>query len=116
MRKLMREVGVGLALSAALFMAPGFAGELTDPTRPPQGRAAPPEKAAPAEPLSVDFVVRSRDRHLARINGAWVREGETIAGARVVRIEAHRVLVRRAGRTQVLRLGSEDIEKKTTER
>lgn len=116
MRRLARMTAAGMALCTALLAVAGHAGELADPTRPPQSRSAPPQKAAPAEPLSLDFVVRSRGRHLARINGAWVREGETVAGARVERIEADRVLVRRAGRTLVLRLGGEDIQKKTTER
>lgn len=103
----------GLCLIAALtLVSPGHAAELTDPTRPPQSRPAPAEPA-PEAPLTLDFVVNSRDRHLARINGEWVSEGDTVAGARVQRIDSDRVLVRRGGKTTVLRLSDPGVRKET---
>lgn len=115
MRKLKLGQVLVLAVGAAFLTTGANSAGLADPTRPPQTRAA-PSKPVPSEPLTLDFVVRSRDRHLARINGTWVSEGETVAGARVERIEAHRVLVRRGDRTLILRLGGEGIQKKKTDR
>lgn len=113
MRSWTNGVVLGSALVLLFGAGAGQAGELADPTRPPQERAA-PAKPAPPRALTLDFVVRSRDRHLARINGAWVSEGETVAGARVERIGADHVVVRRGGQTRTLRLGSEGMEKKMT--
>lgn len=107
----MRRATTPLVLFAALCVPVAAAGaDLRDPTRPPQGGTV-PEPAGPAPALSLDFVINSRDRHLARINGQWVSEGDTVAGARVQRIEADRVLVRRRGQTSILKFGGSGIEK-----
>lgn len=90
-----------------------FAGTLRDPTRPPGGAAAKPADPAPRTALHLDFLVASMDRRLARINGQWVREGDTVAGAKVLRIAPNRVVVLRRGQTRVLRLGGSGIRKNT---
>ncbi|MBA1147177.1 hypothetical protein H0Z60_08890 [Ectothiorhodospiraceae bacterium WFHF3C12] len=109
-----RALTAALVLALVVTVLPVHAAELADPTRPPQGRPAPAEPA-PKTPLKLDFVVNSRDRHLARINGEWVSEGDTVAGARVQRIDSDRVVVRRGGSITVLRLGGPGVRKNTTE-
>jgi hypothetical protein len=108
---------VAWVATAWLVVVAGTTGaaDLRDPTRPPQGGVQHSAPAAPAAPLRLDFVVSSTDRRMARINGQWVAQGDTVAGATVQRIESDRVIVRRDDRTSVLRLGGEGIRKSTTE-
>jgi hypothetical protein len=99
-----RAVVVTLLLAVA---AGGVrAAELADPTRP-YGGVSGPVTAMP-EPVTVQWrlsMVRiAPDDRSAMLNGALVREGDTVAGARVVRIEAGAVVLDAGGRHETLAL------------
>lgn len=110
MRSVLVVACIGLMVTAA---GPAVAGDLRDPTRPPEGGQARPADPAPSAALQLDFLVASAGRRLARINGQWVREGETVDGAKVLRIKPDRVVVLRGGHTKVLRLSGSGIHKNT---
>ena len=100
--------GLG-ATRAAWAQAP-----LSDPTRPPASLIAPVRTtdgviAAPAvrpEPRlqSVLVSLRPGGRRIAVIDGKMVREGQRVGDAVVVSIRAKEVELRRAGRTQTIKL------------
>ncbi|GIX22277.1 MAG: hypothetical protein KatS3mg121_1060 [Gammaproteobacteria bacterium] len=89
-----------LLLSAALSATVAAAETLVDPMRP-DGAAAP--SAAGAAALRLQAVLVSPGRRLAVINGRVLREGERIAGARLLRIAERAVELERGGRRIVLR-------------
>lgn len=80
-----------------LILATGAHAEpVDDPMRPPAQEST----AGPADPhpgWSLTSVLIADDRRLAIINNRVLREGDSVAGARVVRIEADHVLIRHAG-------------------
>ncbi|NNC63510.1 MAG: hypothetical protein HKN84_01885 [Gammaproteobacteria bacterium] len=73
---------------------------LGDPMRPyvPASPAAAGQRTA--RPLTLTGVLIAATRRIAVINGALYREGDTINGARIMRIESDSVQLRR---------GSEDV-------
>lgn len=87
-----------------LVLAPAAQGEpVDDPMRPPVRESA----ASPADPhpgWSLTSVLIAEDRRLAIINNRVLREGESVADARVVRIEADHVLIRHEDGEQRLSL------------
>jgi hypothetical protein len=105
---------VGTWLLAATAQAQPFA----DPTRPPNAAEAPahPEPAAPPAALALGSIIYGPERRLAHIGGAWVREGERIGGAQVVRIGPDSVQLRRDGRLESLSLAHTRMQKKPATR
>lgn len=84
----------GLALGL-LILAPAVQGEpVDDPMRPPVRESRATGSADPHPGWSLTSVLIADDRRLAIINDRVLREGESVAGARVVRIEADHVLIR----------------------
>lgn len=96
------------ALAAAAALAQQSGGG--DPTRPPAALSAPSgapgAAAAPGQPHLQSILVSTRPggRRLALIDGKNVREGQRVGGAVVVAIRPAEVVLRRGGRTQVLKL------------
>lgn len=81
-----------------MILAPAVQGEpVDDPMRPPVRESTPSASDSQPHPgWSLTSVLIADDRRLAIINDRVLREGESIAGARVVRIEADHVLIRHA--------------------
>jgi hypothetical protein len=104
------RVARGLAC-AGLVSVSAVAGTLTDPTAPARAAVraeAPGAVAAPSPPVAVlrlqGVWQRGTDR-VAIVNGARVRAGDRVEGARVLAVLDDRVQVRGAdGRTETLRL------------
>ena len=88
-----------LVLLPLLMVCPGAGAELADPTRPSFAVPTPGAGAATATALRVSAVFISGERRIALVNGIRVREGETVGGATVSRIERDRVSFVRGGRT-----------------
>jgi hypothetical protein len=78
------------------------AGQLADPTRPPQAQAI---SSLPSEhAVRVEAVLHSADRNFAIVNGKVVRAGDRIGTAQVEAILSDGVRYVRDGRTHVARL------------
>lgn len=93
--------------------ANGAAAGLQDPTRPPAALAA--LTAAPGAPANAGprlqtilIAPRPGGRQLAMIDGEAVRVGDTVQGARVVRIADNEVVLVRGAERQVLRLYAQE--------
>lgn len=67
---------------------------LTDPTRPAHYR--PDEKK---QALRLDSILYSDARRVAIINGKVLSEGDSYAGAKLIKVEPHSVLMGRRGKT-----------------
>ncbi len=76
---------------------------LGDPMRP-YSPAAPTVSERAVSPLTLTGVLIAATRRIAVINGALYREGDTINGARIVRIEPGSVQLRRGSEDFALRL------------
>lgn len=114
-----------LAITCAiLLMGPASVSvwALSDPTRPAEYR--PPEVSsdpglqgseAGAEAAEVryalQYVLVSKNRKYAVINGNRVFEGDHVGDARVLRIEPGSVTIRASGVVQDLSMGFKDIKK-----
>jgi hypothetical protein len=78
------------------------AGQLVDPTRPPQAQAI--SSPQPEHAVRVEAVLYSADRNFAIVNGKVVRAGDHIGTAQVEAILPDGVRYVRDGRTHVARL------------
>lgn len=78
--------------------------DLRDPTRPPGPRLESPATTEPLADLSLESVLIGVDRRIAVINGEVLGEGDSLAGARVISIDADGVLMHRAGQRRRLKL------------
>ena len=81
---------------------------LGDPMRPYSPASSAAESQRAARPFTLSGVLISPQRRVAVINGTLYREGDTVNGARVVRIESNSVQLRRG--TEVLAL---QLERRT---
>lgn len=90
-----------VALLASLSQAQAF----YDPTRPAEYSPAQRDADSGEQTWVLSSIIRADDRRLARINGAWVGEGERIGSARVVRIDSLSVEIRQGERVLRLSLG-----------
>jgi hypothetical protein len=82
-------------------------GTLGDPMRPFEAdQSFTAEESAPRQ-LSLTAVLISSERKIAIINGALYREGDSIAGAIITRIEPQGVHLRRGSELLVVPLNSE---------
>lgn len=87
---------------------------LRDPTRPP----ADPTISRSAESHTVQHwnlssILISPQRRIAVINGRSLQVGQSLAGARVLSIEADQVVLRQGDRTHILRLNSQNLKTPT---
>lgn len=80
------------------------ASRLKDPTAPPRTALGPMVVAKPAARLSLNSILIGPGRKVAVINGEIVGEGDTLAGARIMKISSGSVLVRAAGQASRLTL------------
>ena len=80
------------------------AGALADPTRPPSfaADAADGEKSEPTR--VVQSVLIAPGRTMAVIDGATVRVGSSLGGAKVVKIDETGVILSNSGKLEVLKL------------
>jgi MSHA biogenesis protein MshK len=101
------------ALALAVLCGAALAQDGIDPTRPPAVMTAPPAVAgaAPlplerAEPQLQSILVSLRPggRRIAVIDGKIVRQGQRVGDAVLVAIGSTEVVLRRAGKTQTLKL------------
>ena len=98
----------GITLLAQPLRAQG----LNDPTRPPPEAMLTPGAELPPPPViskrpqlqSVLIGKGYAGREVAVIDGQVVRRGEKIGGAVLVSVSANEVVLRRSGRTEVLKL------------
>jgi len=94
-----------ILLSLMLCLAlPVAAESLRDPTEPPRTATAGPAQPAAVASLTLDSIIISDNRRVAVINGESVREGDSLAGGRVLRIRPDRVDLMINQTTQTLRL------------
>lgn len=81
---------------------------LRDPTRPLQEIVTVPQ---PAPTFQLHSILISQQRRVAIINGKTVAEGESVEGAKVLRIQPHRVSLLHRGKALELRLHSSTIRR-----
>lgn len=105
---------VKLLVLGVLVFSGGSAWAVNDPMRPPffDGSSS-QQRVQPSEPLVLSMVLFSNKRKVAVINGKSVRVGETVAGHRVLRIDANRVVVSRKGKVKEIPLGQPEQQNKT---
>ncbi|WP_370315429.1 general secretion pathway protein GspB [Thalassolituus sp.] len=99
----MNKILTGLV--AAVLFLPAIVFAVGDPTRPPQ--FAPVEvkpRAAVKRSLELQQILVAGEKRSAVINGTLVREGDTVSGARVVRITPDQVVVKIRKKHQTLSL------------
>jgi len=75
---------------------------------PPPAAALPPEPAPEPPPLHLRAVILNGARSIANIDGDIVGIGDQARDYTVVRIDAHGVLVTRAGKRQLLTISEKD--------
>ncbi|WP_235937589.1 general secretion pathway protein GspB [Marinobacter caseinilyticus] len=79
-------------------LAPASA--LEDPTRPADFKA--PVQATAVRPFTLNSIVVGSAKRVAVIDGVVRREGDVFDGARLVRVESDKVILRSQGRTLIL--------------
>ncbi|MDH3560713.1 MAG: hypothetical protein OEN52_07150 [Gammaproteobacteria bacterium] len=100
------KIGASAALGILVLVPPVSAGPLQDPTRPTRA-ALFLSTSAPrpsADKWTLDSTLVATDRRVAVINGTHVSEGESIDGARVLKIRNTDVLIQAPGRQISLQL------------
>ena len=101
---------VFLAAACLVVISSASAQALQDPTRPPASLMSPQTGtpgAATVEGPQLQSILIARTpggRHVAVIDGATVRLGDTYKGARVERMTQTEVVLSRGGKQQVLKL------------
>lgn len=68
-----------------------------DPMKPPSWFTSVPVAPITRTDLELQQVLLAKDRKIAIINNTMLREGESIAGVEVLKIERHRIRVRQNG-------------------
>ncbi|MCV6604240.1 MAG: general secretion pathway protein GspB [Porticoccaceae bacterium] len=86
-----------------------------DPTRPIAYKAL-AKSTTRSGGLKLESLLISKQRRQATINGTVVREGDRIAGARVMTISSAGVTVERSGKRQQLSLNSDNVKTTTVKR
>ncbi len=90
-----------VSLLTLIMVAPAYAGELPDPTRPPLAVAMPQVVKAKEQPVlewRLSMIRVSRIESIALLNGTLVREGDDVLSARVVKITPSSVLLEEDGK------------------
>jgi len=99
---------VGLVLTMGLTMglaAPAIA-EVDDPMRPSL-QAPETGSTEVATEWTLNSVLISERRRLAVVNGQVLRQGQSVDGARIIRIEPSQVVIRHSAGEETLSLKSE---------
>jgi len=76
---------------------------LQDPTRPITWRTTSTGPEQKAQSFRLNYILSANDRKYAHINGIKVSEGDTVSGARVLRITGDQVVISLGGRQKTLR-------------
>jgi hypothetical protein len=84
------------------FGVASYAGQ--DPMRPPNFSGRTEVSAIEREPIELQQILISKDRTVVIINNKILQEGQTVAGARIIEIEASQVSIVRSGVKKVLKL------------
>ncbi|RRJ83113.1 hypothetical protein D0544_14840 [Aestuariirhabdus litorea] len=93
-----------------LLLVPLLGSAAVDPTRPPAAET--PTVNRPQVTLQLQSVmIRGQDR-TAVIGGRLYREGEQVAGARIIRIEQWRVVLETGAGPRVLEMAGQTVVKK----
>lgn len=105
-----RTTLVLVVLAAASLTLPAWGAKpVPDPTRPTWPRV---EKAGASQHWQVNSIRMDTDgKRVALVNGTPVTEGDSVAGARVLRIDAEHVVLRAADRTFTLTLLHDGVQK-----
>ena len=104
-----RKLG-NIALFISLLMPLG-AHALEDPTRPPGYGAKQGARQVPARPRwQLYSTLIAPARRVANINGELVHQGEIIDGARLVEVQAAKVVLQHDGRQITLSLLPQDFK------
>jgi len=96
---------------ALLLPASAFA---IDPTRPPAALTPAPAERQASVALHLQAIIRTGKVARAVVNGASLRVGDGLAGARVLAINPNSVLIERDGQRQLLRLAAPVITSSRT--
>lgn len=83
---------LGLSASLATLVLPAAAGELADPTRPPEARLHPVDRADPGGPR-LSAIYLSAEHSAALVDGRRVVPGDSVGGRRVEQIQRDRVVL-----------------------
>lgn len=75
-----------------------------DPMRPPHLSSPSGSKAVKVEPIRLQQILISKNRKIVIINDKILQEGQSIAGAKITRIETYQVRIRRAGVNEIIKL------------
>lgn len=84
-----------------------------DPMRPPSWIKQKPSVSVKSKGIRLQQILISKDRKIAVINNQVLKEGQTIAGMKITKIEAEQVIFRRAGVNKVIKLlpASKDVKR-----
>lgn len=111
----MRPSWVLPALAFALVAAQAAAQPLSDPTRPPAAAEEQKGERALGERPGLQSILISSGRKFAVIDGQTISIGQKFGDATLVAIRADEVVLRKAGRNEVLKLYPE-VDKKHRDR
>lgn len=102
-----RGKGLGaIMISLAMLLAStAVIAEVDDPMRPPSPSPTPAEPDS-ATDWTLSSILISENRRLAVINGQVLRVGESVDGARLIRIDVGVAVIRHARGQETLSLGS----------
>jgi MSHA biogenesis protein MshK len=93
-----------LLLNLLLTAGLAHAAPAIDPTQPPANLLPALSAGEVQAPLVLQAILRSAQGSRAVIGGSTLRVGDEHAGARVLAIHTHSVLIERQGQQQLLRL------------
>lgn len=80
----------------------GYAGQ--DPMRPPHFSNQSTSKVVKKEPIRLQQILISKDRKIVIINNKMLQVGQSISGAKITKIEANQISIRRAGVNKIIKL------------
>ncbi len=98
----MKRTAIGASAAIAMVLAGATHADLTDPTRPYDGRAT--NYVEPARGPVLQSTRISAQRKSAVISGRTVSVGDMVDGAVVADIRSYEVILNKAGRETSLRL------------
>lgn len=106
--------GIITLLGILVLVPPLQAGALQDPTRPTRTALfqSPTASRPVADKWTLNSTLVASDRRVAVINGTYVSEGESVDGAKVLRISKTSVLIQAAGRQTTLQLIPDTLKKR----
>ncbi len=91
-----------MCLLALMLPISTYAGQ--DPMRPPSWVKQRPVENVKNEAIELQQILISKDRKIVIINNQVLKEGNTIVGMKIIKIEAAQVVLRRAGVNKIIKL------------